>query len=132
MAQGKVFVGSEFAPLQKVVLAQSELVFPSKPSDDDRAAVILTQERKDMYAAALERSFAEAFPQKQIDWNGERNFLASVLEAHGVTIAWPRLLTDREKALAGEKGCANFFARHPLFVIGNIIIEGSLCFYHPQ
>lgn len=39
-------------------------------------------------------------------------------------------MTEYEKEMGQEYGCSNFFVRDPFFTIGNLIIEGSLRFFH--
>lgn len=102
-----VYVESEFAPLKRVVLTQSEIYF----GEDEW--FMLTDE-------------------EQAAWENERNELCEILEKYGVEVQRPRLLTDDEKTLgmakngltAGE-GVTNFFVRDPFFTIGDHIIEGA-------
>jgi N-dimethylarginine dimethylaminohydrolase len=124
----KVFVQSEFAPLKKVVLAQSQLIAP-KVLDPD-ILKILPPNMQDSAGKLFGKDFKEVFPELQKEWENERENLKKVLEKYGIEVLRPRLLTDYEKKLGGDDGVANFFARDPFFTIGNIIIEGSLRYKH--
>lgn len=124
-----VMVKSEFAPLRKVVLTQSEFIFPNKPMSKDEIE-ILTEESIELYKNASGKDYKDAFPKEQKKWNEERENLKKVLEKYNVEVIRPRLLTDYEKESNKEYGCSNFFVRDPFFTIGDIIIEGSLRFFH--
>jgi N-dimethylarginine dimethylaminohydrolase len=124
----QVMVKSEFAPLKKVVLAQSQIIFP-KTFDPD-ILKILPPGKRDSVALVAGRDFGEVMPEMQKRWEAERENLKKVLERYGVVVVRPRLLTDYEKSLGAEDGVSNFFARDPFFTIGNFIIEGSLRYKH--
>ncbi|WP_155590813.1 dimethylarginine dimethylaminohydrolase family protein [Lysinibacillus cavernae] len=125
-----IFVQSEFAPLKRVVMAQSEFAFPATEdqTDDD----FLTEETLALYEGAntLGKNFKEVFPERQQQWELERANLKKVLEKYGVEVQVPRLLTNYEKELGKEDGYSNFFVRDPFFTIGHFLIEGSLRFPH--
>lgn len=126
----RIFVESEFAPLRKVVLAQSELIFPE---DDDPADYeFLPQEILDMYEGIemAGESYGELFPERQRRWEREREELKTVLEKYGVEVLRPRMLTDHEKQSNRKLGISNFFVRDPFFTIGSSVIEGSLRLIH--
>lgn len=102
----KIFVESEFAPLKRVVLTQSE-AYNSDGSN-----------------------FLS--PDDQRKYEKERENLRVVLEKYGVEILRPRLLTPTEIKLGTVKngftdatGTCNFFVRDPFFTIGDNIIEGA-------
>ncbi|WP_109700319.1 dimethylarginine dimethylaminohydrolase family protein [Chitinophaga deserti] len=123
-----IFVSSEFAPLQTVVLAESEFAFPEIPRPEDLrflpdTAITEVLENKG-------KNYADAFPDSQRAWEGERAALGKVLEKYNVKILRPRKLTEAEKAAGGPDGYSNFFARDPFFTIGNYVIEGSMRFLH--
>lgn len=125
-----IFVESEFAPLGKAVLAQSELIFPQ---DDDPAKYdFLPQEILDQYEGVdmAGKSYGELFPQRQRRWEREREHLKTVLEKYGVEVLRPRMLTDCEKQRHRQEGISNFFVRDPFFTIGSSVIEGSLRLMH--
>ncbi|WP_431811089.1 dimethylarginine dimethylaminohydrolase family protein [Lysinibacillus sp. FW12] len=125
-----IFVKSEFAPLKRVVMAQSEFAFPSKDelTDDE----FLTEETLALYAGVdtKGKNYKDVFPERQQQWELERLNLKKVLEKYGVEVHSPRLLTDYEKELGKEDGYSNFFVRDPFFTIGPLLIEGSLRFPH--
>lgn len=131
MKHQEVMVKSEFAPLRKVVLTQSEFHFPksSKSNQDDD---FLSEEALELYKGKdiAGKSYGEVFPDRQKQWEEERRSLKRVLEKYGVKVLRPRLLTDYEKEAGTEFGSCNFFARDPFFTVGNSIIEGSLRFFH--
>lgn len=129
MKKETVMVKSEFAPLKKVVLTQSEFIFPMNSISDD-VEEVLDEETLQMYKDVDGKNYKEAFPERQIKWEQERENLKQVLEKYGVEVVRPRLLTDYEKESGKEYGCSNFFVRDPFFTIGNNIIEGSLRYHH--
>lgn len=124
-------VKSEFAPLRKVVLTQSEFIFPER-EDTNQDTTFLTEESLSLYDGVdtAGKNYKDVFPERQAQWEKEREDLKKVLEKYGVEILRPRMLTEREKEAGKEYGCCNFFARDPFFTIGNSIIEGSLRFFH--
>lgn len=116
-AAEKVYVESEFAPLKRVVLTQTEVVLGKNTEKyvDENAKV---PEITDKYMA---------------EWANERENLKRILEKYGVEVQRPRLLTEYEKMLGNVEGgyteasgISNFFARDPFITIGNHIIECSL------
>lgn len=129
MKKEKVIVKSEFAPLKKVVLTQSEFIFPKNTIGNDPAE-ILSEEVLQMYKDIDGKNYKDVFPDRQAKWEKERENLKVVLEKYGVEVVRPRLLTDYEKEIGKEYGCSNFFVRDPFFTIGNNIIEGSLKYLH--
>lgn len=129
MKKEKVMVKSEFSPLKKVVLTQSEFIFSQNTIGNDPAEV-LSEEVLQMYEDVDGKNYKDAFPDRQAKWEKEREDLKAVLEKYGVEVVRPRLLTDYEKESGKEYGCSNFFVRDPFFTIGNNIIEGSLRYHH--
>ncbi|MCV7236874.1 amidinotransferase [Mycolicibacterium celeriflavum] len=121
-------VRSEFAPLRTVVVAQSQL----RPPDEmpESMAAFLTPESRELVKDMNGREYAEAFPDRQQQWESERENLSSLLERYGVEVLRPRLLTDAEKAAGDGDGYANFFVRDPWFTVGDFVIEGSLRLPH--
>lgn len=75
-----IFVKSEFAPLKRVVMAQSEFAFPAtgNPTDDE----FLTEETLAIYAGVdtLGKNFKEVFPERQQQWELERANLKKYLK----------------------------------------------------
>lgn len=125
-----IFVESEFAPLKRVVMAQSEVAFPVKI--DPEEVKFLAEEESDLYSGKdiSGKNYKDVFPDKQKMWEEERENLKKVLEKYHVEVTVPRLLTDYEKELGKEDGYSNFFVRDPFFTIGHFLIEGSLRFPH--
>lgn len=108
----RIFVESEFAPLRTVVLTQSEAgggPLESRAVRDRRVG-------------------GQRFDQQR--WEAERDAFRVVLEKHGVEVLRPRLFTAAEKEAGRASGYTNFFVRDPWFTVGNLVIEGSLRFYH--
>lgn len=131
MKKNLITVESEFASLKKVVLTQSEFIFPEREdSNDDRS--FLSEESLRLYDGVntAGRDYKDVFPKRQQQWEKERENLKEVLEKYGVEVLRPRLLTEHEKESGKEYGCCNFFVRDPFFTIGTSIIEGSLRFFH--
>ena len=127
-----IYVESEFAPLKKVVLAQSELIFPCEEEGNAGDYSFLPEEVLDLYEGIeIEgKNYKDVFPLRQQQWEQEREQLKSVLEKYGVEVLRPRLLTEYEKESDRQRGCSNFFARDPFFTVGSSVIEGSLRFFH--
>lgn len=126
-----IYVESEFAPLRKVVLTQSEFIFPGG-EDNAGDYAFLPEEVLHLYDGIdiSGKNYKDVFPLRQQQWEQERENLKSILEKYGVEVLRPRLLTDCEKELNKEQGCSNFFVRDPFFTVGSSVIEGSLHFYH--
>ncbi|WP_201268106.1 dimethylarginine dimethylaminohydrolase family protein [Bacillus altitudinis] len=108
--KGNVYVESEFAPLKRVVMSQSEVYFPEDSGSN------MMEDMNDI----------------QIKMEKERNEFKKILQKYDVDIQMPRLLTEDEKKLGiakngitGGAGATNFFVRDPFFTIGDHIIEGS-------
>lgn len=123
-----IFVENEFAPLRKVVLAQSEFGYPLEPRAEDLRFL-----SKDAVKENFEnrgKDYSEAFPDLQKQWELERTNLKEILEKYDVEVLRPRHLTDAEKKAVGTSGYSNFFVRDPFFTVGNHVIESSLRFLH--
>ena len=120
----RTMVESEFAPLHRVVVARSEVIFPSEAERPE----YLPEESFAHYSQFLGRSLAEAMPERQAAWEAEREAFVDVLERHGVEVLRPRPLTEAERAADPAEGAANLFVRDPFFTVGNAIIEAS--FFH--
>jgi len=123
----EVFVESEFAPLKRVVLAQSEFGIPNTISEEESR--FLAEDTNQISSDAYGKDFSDAFPEQQKLWEQERENLKEVLERYGVEVLRPRLLSEREKQ-DFENGYSNFFVRDPFFTIGQQLIEGSLRLKH--
>lgn len=129
-----VYVQSEFAPLKRAVISQSEMIFPDLTDDAcwERIAQIgLTEADRQMLIEYT--SNPDTFKK---DWVAEREMLKSTLLKYGVEVIEPRALTDKEielgcveNGLTAGAGATNFFSRDPFFTVGEHIIEGQ--FYSP-
>lgn len=126
-----VYVESEFAPLKTVVLTQSEFIFPQEEEDEEDYA-FLPQEVLDLYEGIdfAGKNYKDVFPERQLQWEQERENLKAILEKYGVRVLRPRLLTDYEKEADKARGSSNFFVRDPFFTIGSSVVEGSLRLMH--
>ncbi|WP_156307973.1 dimethylarginine dimethylaminohydrolase family protein [Sphingobacterium endophyticum] len=123
-----IFVQNEFSTLKKVVLAASEYGYPLEV----RAADLCFLDDSAIEDSNLNRGrdHSEAHPKIQLQWEAERKNFKQMLESHGVEVLVVRRLTDAEKGFDPRNGYANFFARDPFFVIGNIMVEGAMRFLH--
>lgn len=128
MKNQQVFVESEFAPLKKVVLAQSQFSVPTK--ENMQSEQFLTEDSLEVLKDVYGKDIADAFPDMQKKWEAEKENFEKVLQKYKVNVIRPRLLTKEEKIAGKEVGYSNFFARDPFFVIGKMIIEGSMKFGH--
>ncbi|MSS11560.1 amidinotransferase [Clostridium sp. WB02_MRS01] len=131
METNRIKVKSEFAPLKKVVLTQSEFIFPAR-DENFKDDAFLSKESLSLLDGVdtAAKNYKEVFPERQRKWENERENLKKVLEKYGVEVVRPRLLTDYEKESGREFGSCNFFVRDPFFTVGPSIIEGSLRFFH--
>jgi glycine amidinotransferase len=134
MTNSGVFVQSEFAPLKRVVLAQSQFRAPDFGVDDDGAAqrdlAILPPEQQAYVRKLAGHDLADIDPRRQTAWEHERDNLRVALERFGVQVLRPRLLTSWEKEAGGQVGYMNAYVRDPWFTVGKFVIEGSLRFPH--
>lgn len=126
----EVYVESEFAPLKKVIVAESEQTDSYLPvsecyvSGDDLAAIHGEVRGDIVYLPADQEELKEIA--------AEREALVSVLEKYGVEVVRPRKLTEKEIALATDlngpthgKGMTNMFVRDPFIVMGDNVVESN-------
>ncbi|MBJ6761803.1 amidinotransferase [Myxococcaceae bacterium JPH2] len=130
----RVFVASEFAPLRTVVVARSQIRISdagvmSEAQLEARLAILPEAERV-IARRLVGRDHAEAMPERQKAWEGERLALQAVLEKHGVRVLLPSLLTESQKEAGGKYGYSNSYVRDPWFTVGDVVIEGSLRSLH--
>lgn len=127
------YVESEFAPLKRVVLAQSEFHCPNAEKQKEADTNFLVAENKELFEGKF-GDFADLYPELQQRWEEEKKEMAALLESYGIEVLRPRKLTSAEKQLGIDSGhgYSNFFARDPFFTIGNLLIEGNLKFPHRQ
>lgn len=125
----RTFVASEFAPLKRVVLAQSQFYIPKKNLAETN---FLAADSSDVIHEGVFGDIADLYPDLQARWENEKKAMADLLTSYGIEVLRPRLLTAYEKQLGIEtdQGYANFFSRDPFFTIGEYIIEGNLRFPH--
>ena len=125
-----LFVESEFAPLKKVIVSQSEFTDQILPISQ----VYMPFDELEYYGGEVvgENVVFHADQEKMQKLKAEREALVSILEQYGVEVLMPRELTDRERALATDpngpshgKGLTNEFVRDPFIIIGNHVIESS-------
>lgn len=128
MKSNQIFVESEFAPLKRVVLAQSQFSLPARINKETEQ--FLTEDSLKALEGAEGKDIADAFPALQNKWEVEKENFEKILQKYKVEILRPRLLTKEEKVEGKEDGYSNFFARDPFFVIGQMIIEGSMKLGH--
>ena len=127
----EIGVTSEFAPLRRVVLTQSEFILPHEEHTNDDGS-FLEDDVLDMFnnKDTSGKNYAEVFPERQRQWEKERAQLQTLLEKYNIEVLRPRLLTAHEKEQGKVFGAANFFVRDPFFTIGHSVIEGSMRFFH--
>ena len=123
------FVESEFAPLKRVVLAQSQFYLPEEEEELDTS--FLSEKNLELFKHKV-GDIADLYPDMQKKWENEKEQMVQLLTSYGVEVIRPRLLTNYEKELGREsgRGYANFFSRDPFFTLGHFIIEGNLRFSH--
>lgn len=90
METNRIKVKSEFAPLKKVVLTQSEFIFPARVENfkDD---AFLSKESLNLLDGVdtAAKNYKEVFPERQRKWENERENLKKVLEKYGVEVVRP-------------------------------------------
>ncbi|WP_430602722.1 hypothetical protein IGJ02_003242 [Enterococcus sp. DIV0724b] len=123
------FVESEFAPLKRVVLAQSQFYLPE--GEDELDTSFLSEENLTLFSNKV-GDVGDLYPDMQKKWENEKEEMFQLLTSYGVEVIRPRMLTEYEKTLGEESGhgYANFFSRDPFFTFGHFIIEGNLRFAH--
>ena len=123
------FVESEFAPLKRVVLAQSQFYLPEEEEELDTS--FLSEKNLELFKHKV-GDIADLYPEMQEKWENEKEQMVQLLTSYGVEVIRPRLLTNYEKELGREngRGYANFFSRDPFFTLGHFVIEGNLRFSH--
>lgn len=121
------FVESEFAPLKRVVLAQSQFYLPEQ--EDELDTSFLSETNIKLFKNKV-GDIGDLYPDMQKKWEKEQ--MLQLLASYDVEVIRPRKLTTYEKTLGKESGhgYANFFSRDPFFTLGNFIIEGNLRFAH--
>ena len=126
----QVYVESEFAPLKRVIVSQSEFTDSVMPISQ----YYLPLENLEASGAERRGDWVYLHPDKVVfDWMAqEREELAALLERYGVEVLRPRKLTEEELALATlpegpthGRGLSNFFVRDPFIVIGDHVIEAN-------
>jgi len=125
----KNFVESEFAPLKRVVLAQSQFCLPEEENELDTS--FLSEKNLNLFDHKV-GDIADLYPEMQEKWENEKVQMTQLLTSYGVEVIRPRMLTAYEKELGKQSRCgyANFFSRDPFFTIGHFVIEGNLRFAH--
>ncbi|RRG17666.1 amidinotransferase [Weissella viridescens] len=126
---------SEFAPLKKVVLAQSEFAFSSKAVYDELdngEYDFLDEKYADIEVGHYSEDFATAYPKLNQQWLTEKQNLINIFQQHQIDVIRPRRLTETEKAhgITSGDGYSNFFVRDPFFTIGSAVIKGNLRLPH--
>lgn len=105
-----VYVESEFAPLKRAILSQSECIVAQRNGSGD-----------------IDRNLISLFMKR------ERENLKALLESYRVEVLMPRELSEEEKKSAllpdgptAGTGMTNFFSRDPILVVGNSVVELNL------
>ena len=123
-----VFVESEFAPLKKVIVSESEFTDSMLPINQSYIPVeeMVNPDIRDGYI------YFHVNENTMRKMAAEREELVSILEKYGVEVYRPRKLSEEEKALATSadgptngKGLSNFFVRDPFIVVGDHVIEAN-------
>jgi len=124
-----IFVESEFSPLRRVILAESEFCFPFAKKSEQELDFLPPGARAD-FENLSGGDHEVLFPERHAAWVTERNNFEGILKKYDIEILKPRKLNDVEKSISGDDGYSNFFVRDPIFTIGNFIIEGTMRFIH--
>ena len=125
-----LYVESEFAPLKKVIVSESEVTDQILPISQ----VYMSFDEIEYYGGEVvgENVVFPVDQEKMQKIKAEREALVSILEQYGVEVLMPRKLTEQERALATDpsgpshgKGLTNEFVRDPFVIIGNHVIESG-------
>ena len=125
-----VYVESEFAPLKRVIVSQSELTDSILPLSE---YYLPPESLEDPYVEVRDDTiYFHLDPDSYEQRVKEREELVAILERYGVEVLRPRKLTDEELALATlpegpthGRGLSNFFVRDPFIVVGDHVIEAN-------
>lgn len=129
MSNKKVYTESEFAPLKRVVLAQTEAIIGR-----NFKKYINVERDIPQYKEYFDKGgdIPELPDDYFEEWAKERENLKEVLEKYGVEVQRPRLVTDIEKELSlvdngftDNTGLLNDFIRDPFITVGEHMIECS-------
>ncbi|SHO58755.1 dimethylarginine dimethylaminohydrolase family protein [Vibrio quintilis] len=124
-----IYVESEFAPLRRVILAESEFGFPEAPLPDDELA-FLPPESQALFGIRTGGDHCTLYPERHNCWLAERENFSQLLQRYGIEVLKPRQLFPAEKQAMKQQGYSNFFVRDPIFTIGSFVIEGAMRFAH--
>ncbi len=125
-----VYVESEFAPLKRVIVSQSEVTDSTLPVSQ---YYLPLENLVPPYAEVEDDTITfhanKALTEQRVQ---EREALTAILERYGVEVLRPRMLTEEELAVATlpegpthGKGLSNFFVRDPFIVVGDHVIEAN-------
>lgn len=125
-----VYVESEFAPLKKVIVSQSEFTDQILPLEQ---VYMPLDEIESFGGEVVGDNVVFHFDADRIaKMEAERAALTAILEKYGVEVVMPRKLTDKERELAADpmgpthgKGLTNEFVRDPFVVVGDHVIESN-------
>ena len=125
-----VYVESEFAPLKRVIVSQSEITDTTMPLSE---YYLPLENLEDPYVEVQgDTIYFHVDPTTYEPRVQEREELVAILERYGVEVLRPRKLTDEELALATlpegpthGRGLSNFFVRDPFIVVGDHVIEAN-------
>ena len=125
-----IFVESEFAPLKKVIVSESERTDSILPLSQNYIALDKLGEFNAWLQGDAVRFHAD--PTYFAQMESERKALVALFEKYGVEVVRPRKLTEEEKHLAilsegptHGRGMANFFVRDPFIVAGEHVVEAN-------
>ena len=125
-----IYVESEFAPLKKVIVSQSEFTDSVLPVEQSYIPV----EELDKNNAEIIDGYIHFHVDKYVleRMEQERLELIRILEKYGVEVVRPRKLSEQELALATDpsgpthgSGLSNFFVRDPFIVVGDHVVESN-------
>ena len=124
-----VFVESEFAPLKRVIVSQSEVTDSTLPVSEFYLPLEELDSTDEVRGDTIYCHSDEAMVAQR---DQEREELAALLERYGVEVLRPRRLTEAELAVATlpegpthGRGLSNFFVRDPFIVVGDHVIEAN-------
>lgn len=125
-----VYVVSEFAPLRKVIVSESEYTDQVLPLSHNYVPLDELEAHNMEIRGDLVYEHADTQNQKKMA--GELEALAKLLQRYGVEVERPRKFTQEERRVAvllegptHGKGMTNFFVRDPFIVAGEHVIEAN-------
>lgn len=121
----RIYVESEFAPLKRVVLSQSQIKPPDAdmftPEELAREVSIFPSAEKAIIMQLFGKDMADVFPERQRRWEAERTALKRVFEKYNIDVLRPTMLRNMKRMQGVRWAIVT-----PMFVIPGSLLEDML------